>query len=259
MTALLQRDRRILFAALSLIAISAWAYMAYEAHAMYSTGSCCCAGMKMSGPDTDAWSPATLLPLFLMWAEMMVAMMLPTAMPMILAFAAVQRKRREQVQPFVPTGLFTSGYLLVWTGFSVLAAIAQWILHGRALLSPMMVSNSPILGGALLLIAGVFQFAPFKNNCLSHCRSPQGFLESNWREGRIGALTMGLKHGLHCSGCCWFLMTLLFVAGVMNLWWIAAITILVLLEKVLPNARRSSRASGIVLIAWGIWLLWTAR
>ncbi len=252
---LLKRDRTLVLAAIIGISALAWSYMAHEARAMYATGSCCCAGMTMSGPDTNPWSVTTLLPLFLMWAEMMIAMMLPTAAPMILTFAMVQRKRREQERPFISTGIFAAGYLLVWTGFSAVAGLAQWILHGKALLSPMMVSNSAALGGTLLVVAGIFQFAPFKNKCLSHCRSPLNFLMTGWREGKLGALRMGLSHGLHCTGCCWFLMLLLFVAGVMNLWWIAILTAFVLVEKLLPQTRGFSRFSGVALLLWGSWLL----
>jgi predicted metal-binding membrane protein len=255
MESILKRDRQIILVALAATTVLAWWYMAYEARAMYATGSCCCAGMKMSGPDTSAWSVGTLPPLFLMWAEMMVAMMLPTAAPMILMFASVQRKRREQERPFIPTGIFAAGYLLVWTGFSAVAAVAQWILHGKALLSPMMVSNSPMLGGVLLIGAGIFQFTKLKNSCLSRCQSPLNFLITSWREGKLGALVMGLKHGLHCTGCCWILMALLFVAGVMNIWWIAILTAFVLLEKVLPRAQYFTRVSGVALILWGGWLL----
>src|SRR5712691_337191 len=153
---LLKRDRVVVLAALAALCGLAWAYMIGEARAMIDTGVCACAGMKMSGPDVQAWSPAQLVPLFLMWAEMMVAMMVPSAAPIVLTFAAVNRKRREQERPFVPTGIFLLGYLAVWAGFSALAAIAQWVLHATALLSPMMVSTSPILGGILLIAAGVF-------------------------------------------------------------------------------------------------------
>jgi predicted metal-binding membrane protein len=190
-----------------------------------------------------------------MWTEMMVAMMIPSAAPMILTFAAVQRKRRDRETPFVPTGIFLLGYLAAWTGFSVLAAIAQWILHAEALLSPMMVGTSPILGGALLLAAGVFQWTGLKHSCLAQCRSPLNFLLSDWRDGHWGAFRMGLKHGTYCIGCCWFLMALLFVAGVMNLWWIAIIAAFVLLERVLPKSLFVGRASGVLLGAWGLWLI----
>jgi predicted metal-binding membrane protein len=255
MESALRRDRTIVLAALTSIALLAWGYMVFEARAMYHTGVCHCAGMKMSGPDTEAWSPGTLIPLFLMWAEMMVAMMIPSAAPMILTFAMVQRKRREQERPFVPTGIFLSGYLVVWTAFSAAAAAAQWILHGKALLSPMMVSTSPVLGGALLITAGVFQWTPLKNACLTHCRSPLNFLMTDWREGKIGAFIMGLKHGTYCTGCCWFLMALLFVAGVMNIWWIAIIAVLVLLEKAIPKGFLVAKIAGVLLILWGVWII----
>lgn len=251
----LKRDRFVVMSALSALVLVAWGYMVAEARAMYETGVCCCAGMKMSGPDTEPWSVGTLFPLFLMWAEMMVAMMIPSAAPMILTFAMVQRKRREQEQPFVPTGVFLCGYLVVWIGFSAVAAVAQWILHARALLSPLMVSTSPILGGALLIIAGIFQWTPLKNACLEHCRSPLSFLMTDWREGKLGAFVMGLKHGAFCTGCCWFLMALLFVAGVMNIWWIAIIAVLVLLEKVAPRGLLVGKVAGLLLAAWGVWLM----
>lgn len=229
--------------------------MVREAHAMNVTGACCCAGMKMSGPDAGPWAGATLLPLFLMWAEMMVAMMLPSATPMILTVAKVQRNRREQERPFVATGIFVFGYLVVWTGFSAFAALMQWILHAKALLSPMMVGTSPLLGGGLLIAAGIFQWSPLKNACLAGCCSPLKFLMADWREGKCGAFTMGLRHGVHCMGCCWFLMLLLFVAGVMNVWWIAVITILVLIEKVVPRGLFFGKIAGILFAGWGLWLV----
>ena len=237
------------------ITLLAWGYMVYEARVMYQTGICSCAGMKMSGPDTAPWSAATLLPLFLMWAEMMVAMMIPSAAPMILTFATVNRKRREQERPYVSTGIFLLGYVLVWTLFSAVAALAQWVLHAKALLSPMMVSTSPLLGGLLLITTGIFQWTPLKNTCLTHCRSPLSFLMTGWREGKWGALTMGLKHGAFCTGCCWFLMALLFVAGVMNIWWIAIISVFVLLEKIAPRGLLLGKVTGGFLIVWGVWMI----
>jgi predicted metal-binding membrane protein len=250
---LLKRDKAVVLTGILLIAAVAWAYMAYEASAMYQTGICRCAGMKMSGPDTAAWSTATLAPLFLMWTEMMVAMMLPSAAPMILTFALVNRKRREQQRPYVPTALFTIGYLIMWTAFSAAAAVAQWHLHGKALLSPFMVSTSPALAGALLIAAGLFQWTPLKNACLTHCRTPLSFLMNDWREGPLGAIAMGLKHGAYCTGCCWILMMLLFVAGVMNIIWIAIISVLVLAEKAAPNGLSFGKITGAALILWGLW------
>ena len=252
---ILKRDRAIVLAGLVGMTLLGWAYMVFETSSMYHTGVCSCAGMKMSGPDTAPWSAATLPPLFLMWVEMMIAMMIPSAAPMILTFAMVNRKRREQARPYVPAGVFLLGYITAWTAFSAAAALVQWILHAKALLSQMMVSTSPLAGGALLVFAGVFQWTPLKNTCLRHCRSPLTFLMTEWREGVRGALLMGLKHGAYCTGCCWLLMALLFVAGVMNLWWIAVIAAFVLLEKLAPRGLLVGKVAGGLLVVWGIWIV----
>lgn len=224
--------------------------MAHQARGM-GAGACCC----MVAPDTNPWNAAALPPLFFMWAVMMAAMMVPSAAPMILTFAMVQRKRREQQRPFVPTVIFLAGYLFAWTIFSAFAALAQWILHARALLTPMMVSNNAIFGGAILAAAGIFQFTPLKNACLAHCRSPLNFLMAGWREGKFGAFVIGLKHGAYCTGCCWILMLLLFLGGVMNLFWIAAISIFVLLEKVLPKGWMFGKFAGVILMIWAVLVL----
>jgi predicted metal-binding membrane protein len=255
--AALRHDRLVVLTALGAVAAVAWLYMIREARAMDATGVCHCAGLAMSGPDVKPWSAAVILPLFLMWAEMMVAMMIPSAAPIILTFAMINRKRREQERPFVPTGLFLLGYLLVWTAFSLVAAVAQWALHGASLLSPAMKSSSPLLAGGLLVVAGLFQWTRWKHACLNQCRSPLQFLLHDWREGAGGALAMGIKHGAFCAGCCWMLMALLFVAGVMNLLWVAAITILVLLEKIAPPRWRLGQATGVILLAWGVGVIAT--
>jgi predicted metal-binding membrane protein len=208
--------------------------------------------MRMSGPDLQPWSASTLLPLFLMWAEMMVAMMVPSAAPMLLAFAAVNRQRRQQEQPYVPTALFALGYLSVWLGFSGLAAVAQWVLHSVALLSPTMTSRSSWLAGGLLVASGVFQWTPLKHACLKHCRSPLSLLLNDWVEGHKGALIMGWRNGLYCTGCCWLLMALLFVAGVMNLWWVGLITLFVLAEKIAPQTWHVGAVAGAMLLVWGL-------
>src|SRR6185437_6074144 len=259
MESMLKRDRLIVLAALAATTLFAWVDMAHEAHSMNLGRAACCAGMSMSGPDTNPWSPVTLAPLFLMWAEMMVAMMLPSATPMILTFAKVQRNRREQQRPFVATGIFVLGYLAVWTAFSAGAAVLQWALHAKALLSPKMASTSPLLGALLLGAAGIFQWTPIKNACLSSCCSPFNFLTVAWREKKSGAFLMGLNHGIKCAGCCWFLMLLLFVAGVMNLWWIALLTLLVLIEKIAPRGLFIGKIAGILFVVWGIWLVAGSR
>ena len=256
---LFRHDRGIIVAALCGITGAAWWHMLGEARGMQATGLCQCLGMAMSGPDVKPWTLSTLPPLALMWAEMMVAMMVPSAAPMILTFARVNHARREQGRPFVPVSLFLIGYLLVWSGFGAAAALAQWGMHGAALLSPGMKSNSPLLGGALLLGAGIFQWTPWKRGCLQHCRSPLSFLLSAWREGRAGAITMGLEHGAYCAGCCWLLMLLLFVVGVMNMLWVAVLSLAVLLEKVLPQGGKVAAIFGALLCCWGIWMMAGAR
>ena len=161
----------------------------------------------------------------------MVAMMLPSAAPMILFFAMVNRKQRESGHSYVTTGIFVAGYLAVWAGFSLVAVILQWAFERAGILSPMLVGTSVIFGGILLLVAGVYQLTPIKHACLRYCRSPLSFFSAHWRPKARGALRMGLVHGAFCVGCCWFLMGLLFFGGVMNLYWIAGIALFVLFEK----------------------------
>lgn len=247
--AILRRDRAVVMSGIGAVAALAWAYTVYLAYDMGTMD------MGIAMPKMQSWSPMDFFSMFLMWTIMMVAMMVPTAAPMILVYANVNRRRQEQERPYVPTAVFLSGYLLVWTGFSVVATTAQWGLHEAALLSPMMVSTSPILGGLLLVTAGIFQWTPLKYACLTHCRSPLSFLMTDWREGHQGALIMGLKHGSYCTGCCWFLMALLFVAGVMNLLWVATITAFVLVEKTVPRGDLIGRIAGAVLIMAGLVIL----
>ena len=193
--------------------------------------------------------------MFAMWWVMMVAMMLPSATPMLLLFARVNRQQRARERPYVPTGVFAAGYLLAWGGFSVLATALQWALEQAGLLSPMMVTTSYWLGGGILLAAGLWQLTPIKGVCLRHCRSPLGFLMQGWRPGRVSALRMGLEHGTYCLGCCWFLMGLLFFGGIMNLFWIAGLAGFVLLEKTIPLGPWFGRAAGLAAAAGGVWML----
>jgi predicted metal-binding membrane protein len=173
---------------------------------------------------------------------------------MILLFAATNRKQEMAFSPFERTSLFVVGYLLVWAAFSLLATSAQGLLHSAALLSPMLATTNTILAAILLLVAGFFQWTPYKYTCLHHCRSPLSFLLNHWRLGSLGAVQMGAEHGGYCLGCCWALMALLFVAGVMNLLWIAVLAALVLVEKVAPAGHYISRIAGVAFIVWGIWL-----
>jgi predicted metal-binding membrane protein len=248
----LKRDRLIVGAGVILVSALAWWYTVQASRQM------CGLAMQMGGPDPNAWSVTSLPSLFAMWVVMMVAMMLPSAAPMILTFAAVARNRRRQERPYVPVAVFVSGYLMAWGGFSAGATIAQWLLHREALLSPMMAASSALLGGVILLLAGVFQFTPLKQSCLTRCRAPLEFITTRWREGWGGALLMGLEHGLFCTGCCWALMALLFVLGMMNLLWIALLTIVVGLEKILPRRSYVTRGTGVLLVFWGLWVLFRA-
>ena len=253
----LRRDRAIVVVSILLIAAIAWAYTVYLAEAGMSMGDGMSMGMTMA--DMRSWSAADFGLMFLMWAVMMVAMMAPSAAPMLLMFAAVNRKRREQEAPYVPTSIFFAGYVIVWTVFAAGATGGNWGLHQASLLSSMMgAATSSYLGGALLLVAGVFQWSPLKYSCLKQCRTPMGFMMTSWREGYKGALRMGLEHGAFCLGCCWALMLLLFVLGVMNLVWIAALAAFVLAEKVVPMGERVSRATGVLLAGWGVWAIVTA-
>jgi predicted metal-binding membrane protein len=264
--AVLKRDRILVLCGLVIVSALAWAYVVHEASSMTKMNAMDMnmpmdmnmeMGMEMAMPQMQTWRALDLFLIFVMWAVMMVAMMVPTAAPMVLLFATINRKRREQQRPFVSTAVFLSGYLVVWTSFALLAAVVQWLLHNKALLSPMMISTTPVLGGVLLLAAGIFQWTPLKNTCLSHCRSPLDFLTSHWREGNRGAFTMGFRHGIYCVGCCWVLMSILFVTGVMNLLWVALIAAFVLLEKIAPRtiAPWISRFAGLLLVGWAAWML----
>jgi predicted metal-binding membrane protein len=240
-----QRQRMAVWAALLGVAALAWIYLIRMAAAM---------AMPMDAPlaGVRPWTSGDFLMMFLMWTVMMVGMMLPSAIPMTLIYAGVARQAENQGQYVAPTVLFVNGYLLVWTAFSLAATLLQWALDQAALLSPMMVASSPALGAGILIVAGLYQFTPSKNACLDHCRAPARFISEHWRAGPSGGVRMGLHHGAYCLGCCWALMLLLFFGGVMNLLWIAAITLFVLLEKVLPAGAKGGRWTGVAMVAAGV-------
>jgi len=244
--ALLRRDRRLVLAGLAGLAALPWLYLAWDAAAMASMA-----------PADDGLLPALghAVLTFLMWAVMMVGMMVPSAAPAVLLYASMARGRRERGAPFPGVWVFALGYLAAWTAFSALATLLQVALERAALLSPMAQTGDRWLAGALLLAAGAWQWLPVKAACLRHCRSPFQFFLTRWRPGARGALAMGLDHGLFCLGCCWALMLLLFVGGVMSLGWIAALTAFVLVEKLLPQGAVAGRLAAPVLIAAGVWLV----
>jgi predicted metal-binding membrane protein len=247
---IVRRERLIIGGCLAATVVLAWMYLFHTKAAMPDMDM---PGMVMR--DLHEWGPATVLLLFVMWAVMMIAMMVPSATPMILAFLTVNQRRQATARPLVPVTIFLLGYLAVWTAFSAVATLAEWGLHEAALLSTSMTATSPTLNGGLLIAAGVFQWTPLKRACLKGCRSPLSFLMSEWRDGTAGAFLMGLRHGTYCVGCCWVLMALLFVAGVMNLSWVAAIALFVMAEKILAQGELLARGAGIALIAAGAALM----
>jgi len=243
---LVRRDRQVVAGGLLLVTSMAWWYLLVGAGMDMGT-------MDMSMPMP--WSPGYALLVFLMWWVMMAAMMLPSAAPMILLFGMVSRKNRAAGSPRVSTLFFASAYLIAWGLFSLLATVIHWLLDQAGLLSMQMSSRSVTLGALLLVLAGLYQLTPWKHACLRNCRGTLDFVMRYWRPGHRGALSMGLRHGALCVGCCWVMMGLLFYGGVMNLYWITGIAALVLVEKLLPAGEYLDRAGGFVFIAWGLWLL----
>lgn len=224
-----------------------WAYVIYMAWGMENMDA---VADSLLMPVMIGWDGRDLLLVFFMWTVMMIAMMLPSAMPLLLLITRINHGRFTRNKALLRTCVFALGYLAMWTGFSALAALAQWGLLEARLISPMMESASPWLSVALFAAAGAYEFTPLKNACLARCQSPLGYVMTGWREGISGAFAMGLRHGAYCAGCCWLLMALLFVFGVMNLAWIAALAVLVLLEKLLRRPAWFARAAGATLLAW---------
>ncbi|AZN99140.1 DUF2182 domain-containing protein [Mesorhizobium sp. M9A.F.Ca.ET.002.03.1.2] len=267
--AVLRHDRAIVTAALVAVAVLAWAYVLWLAADMAmptaSAPGADMAGMDMAGmdmgaaiaPGFQAWTPADFAFIFAMWAVMMVGMMTPSVAPMVLLYAGVGRKAQASGRPIASTAWFFTGYLLVWVAFSIAATGAQWLLTSLSLLSPVMATNSTVVGGLVLIAAGLYQWTPMKGVCLRQCQAPIAFLASHggFRSDSLGALRFGIKHGAYCLGCCWALMALLFVGGVMNVLWIAGIAILVLLEKTVPTGQLIPRISGALMAIAGVWLL----
>lgn len=275
---MLRRDRSVTLLSLSALCALTWVYVAMGAglgmpawemttlallphrEAMPAVGAMSTMAMPASGMGSMpvAWSPGYWALVIAMWWTMMIAMMAPSAAPAILLHARVQRHAQAQGRTdhaAAANGMFAAGYFLVWLAFSVAATALQLLLQHNGMLSTMMGSQVQWLSGSLLLLTGLYQLSPLKNTCLSHCRSPAHFLSRHWRPGLPGAVRLGTLHGTYCIGCCWMLMALLFVGGVMNLAWIAALTLLVLAEKQAPWGRRVGQLAGLLLVAWGITVL----
>jgi predicted metal-binding membrane protein len=227
---ILRHERAIVLAGVALLALIGWWYIA--------VGAGMRGGMAMQAPPFPA--------LVLMWWLMMLAMMLPSAVPAVLLYARV-RAIRGGDGAVAQTWVFLVGYLAVWLLFSIIAAVTQRLLTG-----PSMALHNRYAEGAVLVAAGLYQLSPLKNACLSRCRSPAQFLSRHWRAGWAGAVRLGILHGADCVGCCWMLMALLFVGGVMNLWWIVGLTAIVTVEKLMPRGELFGRAAGAALIGWGV-------
>jgi predicted metal-binding membrane protein len=251
---LIRRDRLFMIVGLGAIALVAWIYLLRMSAGMGAMAAEAQMHMAMGMGDMRAWGVADWLGLFVMWAVMMVAMMLPSAAPVMVLVLGVYR-RRADAHARMAAAAFVAGYLLAWTAFSLIASAGQIAFHRASLMAPDMRVRSAVLSGVVLLVAGIYQWLPFKNTCLTHCQSPLGFLSQHWREGAIGGLMLGLRHGAFCIGCCWLLMAMLFVVGVMNLAWVAALAGLVLAEKALRGGAVLGRAAGVAAVAWGLYLL----
>jgi predicted metal-binding membrane protein len=235
------------------VVFAAWGYLFYQ-HAQMASQPM--SSMWMPPSEPMAWRFTDFALVYFMWAVMMAAMMLPAAIPMILAFAQVCRQQNKAAYQL--TGLFISAYLGIWMLFSSVLTLLQWQMHGLAWLSPMMDNQNSLFAAGILFFAGFYQFMPIKNACLTHCQSPMGFLLNEWQDGPTGAVNMGLKHGAKCLGCCWAQMLIMFAVGVMNLLGMALITLLVIVEKsMLFESKFISKAVGFAFLAWGAFLLIT--
>lgn len=244
------REKLVVWLALAGVIILSWAYLIAGAGTMQEMG-----GMTMA-MSIWPWTIPHAVIMFFMWLVMMTAMMLPSATPAILLYSHIYR--RGNTGGFVAPMLFALGYMAVWAGFSVLAVLLQFLLEWTGFLSSMMEATSTALSGAILFAAGLYQVTPLKYACLRACRSPLDFLMLHWHAGKTGALKMGMWHGAYCVACCWALMLLLYVGGVMNLLWIVGITIYVLVEKLVPGGRTIAMAGGAALIVSGSLLLITS-
>jgi predicted metal-binding membrane protein len=262
--AVFRRDRQAVIAALVILTALAWGYLLWLARDMAMPNAApAMPGMDMGGmsmpmtPKVHSWTMTDFLFGFAMWAVMMAGMMMPSATPTILLHARVARQAQAQQKPFAATGWFAAGYLLAWSAFSLLAAGLQAALSQAALLTPMLASSNDLVGGGILIAVGLYQWSNLKYRCLTLCRAPLQFIQQHGGfKGRpLPALNLGFRHGLYCIGCCGALMLLLFVGGVMNIVWIAGLSILVLLEKTMADGRNVSRLVGLALIIGGILLI----
>jgi predicted metal-binding membrane protein len=248
---MIRRDRLAAVLCVTVITALAWTSLVRMSSRMTAAAVDPQMTAAMGASHTQIWGAAEWLSLSGMWAVMMVGMMLPLVSPVLLHMLQLYRRRGDHLAR-QSAAAFVGGHLVAWSLFSALAAAAQLGLHRAAMLDTGLTIRSTVLTGAVLLAVGVYQFLPVKSACLTHCRPPLQFLSMKRREGTRGAFTMGLQYGGFCVGCCGALMALMFVVGVMNLLWVAALTVLVLLEKIAPLRVRVEYVSGVTLIVWGV-------
>ena len=246
------KDKSVVYIGMVAVILVSWLYL------LNMVGQHSRMDMTMMGMPQIAADSRTLyhfLTLFLMWSVMMTAMMLPSILPATMVFTAFNRRKKAQAQPYIGTYIFAIGYLLAWSACSLLFALAQSGLSAAGMLGHAMKTNSLLLSGSILLLAGIYQWTPLKEVCLKHCRSPLGFFIERWREGHWGAVSMGWRYGLFCVGCCWALMAIMFAVGTMNILWMAVLAIFVLCEKIFPAGVLVRNVAGILLTGWGGYLL----
>ena len=235
----LSRERNVILILLLALAVAAWVFLFWQARSIDMT----MAGLTMGmGP----------LVFLASWVVMMIAMMFPTAAPMILTFNRVYTTRRERGQAFVPTWVFVAGYLVVWTAFGVVGYVAAVVVQSIAAANLTIAEIGPRVGGVLIVLAGVYQLTPLKRTCLTACRTPLDFIMRSWRDGYGGAFRMGLEHGSYCLGCCWLLFVILFPLGMMNVGAMALITLLIFAEKSLPIGPRVGVVAAAIMVAYGL-------
>ena len=260
--AILRRDRIIIIASLVVLTLLAWLYLVWLADDMAMGGMDMTgyrmipAGQALMMPASSPWQPIEFAYVFVMWIVMMVGMMTPSVTPMLLVYARVGRQTTE-TRPLASVAWFAAGYFLAWITFSLMATSLQWALERAGLLTPVMAGASNILGGALLILAGLYQWTSLKDVCLWQCQAPLGFILSHggFQRTTASSIMLGFRNGVYCLGCCWALMVLLFALGVMNLFWIAALAVLVLLEKIMPSGRVIARMAGVAFFAAGVWMM----
>jgi predicted metal-binding membrane protein len=253
--ALMKRERNVLLASAATVCVLSWLFLAYQ-HPSFPL-----VRHPLGAPHALTFGPGPLALAVVMWIVMMVAMMLPPVMPWIMLFATMSRSQTAGEQRHVPVVSFGAGYLAIWAAYSMGAALLQLTLQQSDLLRLVEIDagtragGAGGAGGALLVVAGLFQLTSLKAACLKHCRSPLGYFLSHWRNGPLGAFQMGFRHGVFCVGCCWALMGLMFALGVMNLLWMAVLTLMICIEKIAPRGQMLSRVFGALFLGWGMWLV----